>query len=103
MALRTPRVEMGPAIIHLVRLGFRWLASLATSTLERVCSPRTARFARSTVARQAWWTAQLSGLPSPTTPPARQAVQLGLVGRPAQFAAQIGGLLTTIYDRHSEL
>ena len=34
-------VEIGPAIIHLVRLGFRRLASLASSTLERVCSPRT--------------------------------------------------------------
>ena len=49
------------------------------------------------------WVAQPSGPPSPTTPPARQAVQLGLFGRPAQFVAQIGGLLTTIYDRHSEL
>ena len=58
---------------------------------------------RSTVVRQAWWAVQLSGPPSPTTPPARQAVQPGLVGRPAQFVAQIGGLLTTIYDRHSEL
>merc|ERR1712121_140779 len=33
-------VEIGPAIIDLVRLGFRRLASLASSTLERVCSPR---------------------------------------------------------------
>ena len=43
------------AMVHLVHLGFRWLASLATSTLERACSPRTARFARTHVSALDWY------------------------------------------------